>query len=74
MRQLLEEVVPQMGRGEDPSSLEGQGEDAEGGLRGPWTPEQSGLWEAIGWKEHMLHFLTSGSQRDWGTWYRQLTS
>ncbi|CAM9159470.1 unnamed protein product [Rangifer tarandus platyrhynchus] len=30
-----------MGRGEDLSSLEGQGEDAEGGLRGPWTPEQT---------------------------------
>ena len=30
-------------------SFESQGEDTELGLRGPWTPEQSGLWEDIGW-------------------------
>ena len=39
---------PQMGRRKDLSSFESQGEDSEGGLRGPWTQEQSGLWEDIG--------------------------
>jgi len=37
-----------MGRREDLSYFEGQGEDTEGGLRGCWTPEHSGLWEGIG--------------------------
>ena len=37
-----------MGSGKD-LSFESQGEDTEEGLRGPWTPEQSELWEDIGW-------------------------
>lgn len=38
-----------MGSEKDLLSFESQGEDTEEGQRGPWTPEQSGLWEDIGW-------------------------
>ena len=48
-----------------PGPARSQGEGPEGGLRGTWTPEQSGPWEATGRDEGMQHFLVSGSQISW---------
>ena len=48
-----------------PGPARSQVESPEGGLRGTWTPELCGPWEATGWIEQVQHLLTSGSQRRW---------
>ena len=62
-----------MGRREDLSYFEGQGEDTEGGLRGCWTAEQSGPWEDTGQTNHAVFPDIRVSER-LGTWDRGLTS